>query len=72
MLKDDPAFADHLQPTRDNIVSASLLSPLDGCAHLSCDPIWMGLTSDFGWVLAARIEKPRCERGCRGPFHVSL
>jgi hypothetical protein len=35
VLKDDPAFADHLQPTRENIVSTIFsLSPLDGHAHL--------------------------------------
>jgi hypothetical protein len=40
VLKDDPAFADHLQPTRENIVSTfSPPSPLDGCAHLPGDPI---------------------------------
>jgi hypothetical protein len=36
VLKDDPGFADHLQPTRENIVSTFFsFSPLDGCARLS-------------------------------------
>jgi hypothetical protein len=66
VLKDDPAFVDHLQPTRDNIVSALFSS------SLSISPDRPDLALDFGQGLNARIEEPRCKRDCRGPFHVSL
>jgi hypothetical protein len=65
VLKDDPALAIRLQPTRENIVSAVFFLFFPG-------PIRMGLTLDFGRALAARIEEPRCECGSQGPFHVSL
>jgi hypothetical protein len=65
MVKDDPAFPDHLQPTRENIVSNIYI-------YFFPDPICMGLTLDFGRALASGIEESRCECGSWGPFHVSL
>ena len=72
MLKDDPGFADYLQPTRENVVSIFSLSHPLMDAPVSPDPIWMGLTSDFGRALDARIEEPCCERGRWGLLYVSL
>ena len=69
VLKDDPAFAIHLQRTRENIVS-TLFFLLPFLPFPS--PMYVRPTLDFGRSLSAQIEGPRCECGSRGSFHVPL
>ena len=62
ILKDDPAFDHHLQPTRENVVSFPLALSPPRC-WVPSNPIWL---------LAARTAELSCGCGCWGQIHVSL